>query len=80
MVPYLDNMAHRDLLDLGEVHHHAVVGLTGGFDDLSGKRDFQRIPMPVQVAALALMVGDAMAGVELEAAGNLHKKGDNPGT
>ena len=32
--------------------------------------------MAMQVAALALMLGDAMAGVELESAGDLHGIGD----
>ncbi len=78
VIPHLDDMAHGDLLDFGEVHHHTVVRLAGGLNDLSGERDFQRIAMPVQMTALALMVGNAVAGVEFEAAGDLHKKEDNP--
>ena len=55
-----------DGLDVGEVHDHAVVGTAFGGDDVAGQRDFQRIAVAVQVAALALVVGDAVAGVELQ--------------
>jgi wyosine [tRNA(Phe)-imidazoG37] synthetase (radical SAM superfamily) len=77
MIPGFHDMAHGDLLDLGKVHHHAVVGPAGGFDDLAGEGDFQRVAVPVQVAALALVIGNAMAGIELEAAGDLHGSGGN---
>jgi hypothetical protein len=34
--------------------------------------DLDHVAVPVQVAALAAVVGDAVAGVEFEAAGNQH--------
>jgi wyosine [tRNA(Phe)-imidazoG37] synthetase (radical SAM superfamily) len=79
VIPGFDHMAHGDGLDLRKVHHHAVVRLAGGFDDIADQSNFDGITMPVQVAALALVVGDAMPGVELEAARDLHGIDDNLG-
>ncbi len=79
VIPNRHDMTHGDCLDLGKVHHHAVVWLAGGLDDLAGEGDFQRIAVPVQMAALALVVGNAMTGVEFETACDLHGMGDNPG-
>lgn len=77
VIPDIHDMAHGDGLDLGKVHHHAVIRLAGGLDDFTDETDFQRITMPVQMTALALVIGYAMAGIELEAAGDLHGNGGN---
>ena len=61
-----------DGLDFGKVHHHAVIGPSGGIDHAAAEGDFERVAVPVQVAALALVVGDAVAGIEFEAAGYAH--------
>ena len=41
-------------------------------NDVAGQGDFKCIAMTMQIAALALMGGDAMAGIELKAGGDLH--------
>jgi hypothetical protein len=46
-----------DGLDFGKIHHHAVVGPSGGIDHAAAQGDFERIAVAVQVAALALVVG-----------------------
>src|SRR5690606_17069726 len=66
-VPVIQVVFHpgaHDLLDHPEVDHptHAVhlVGLD---------RDLDPVPMPVDVAALALVAGDPMSCIELDASG-----------
>jgi wyosine [tRNA(Phe)-imidazoG37] synthetase (radical SAM superfamily) len=72
VVPQVDHMSLGDRLDFGKIHHHAVVRPIMGIDDSADECDFQCIAVPVQVPALALVIGDSMAGVEFEAAGNAH--------
>jgi hypothetical protein len=67
MIPGIDHMPFGDGLDLGKIHHHAVVGLSCGVDHAAAKGDFQRITVAVQVAALALVVRDPVARIEFEA-------------
>src|SRR5471030_3006635 len=68
VVPDVDQMFLGQRLDVGEVHDHAVVGIAFDGDDLAGQRDFQRVAVAVQVAALAFVVGNPVAGVEFELA------------
>nr|GEU28565.1 hypothetical protein [Tanacetum cinerariifolium] len=70
VVPHVDQVFLGQRLDVRKVHDHAVVGIAFGGDDLARQRDFQRVTVAVQVAALAFMVGNAVAGVELQLAGN----------
>lgn len=72
MVPRLHDEAHGDFLDLGEVHDHAIVGLAGRLDDLARQRYFESVAMAVQMATLALVVGDTVPGIEFQATGNQH--------
>lgn len=72
MIPAVHDMFLGQRLDFGKVHHHAVGSITIELNHLSGQSDFQRIAMPVQMAALAFMIGNAMAGIEFQAAGDLH--------
>lgn len=72
MVPDVDHVALGDGLDLGEVHHHAVVGTAGAVDDPADERDFQRVAVPVQMPALALVIGNPVACIELKAACDAH--------
>jgi hypothetical protein len=58
---------------LREIHHHSVGRVTVVADDIAGQGDLDRIAVPVQVTTLTLVVGNAMAGVELEAAGDEHR-------
>lgn len=72
VIPSIDQMRLGQRLDFREVHYHPIIGLAGSRDDLPGKRDFDGVPMAVQMSALAAVVGDAMAGIEFEAARDLH--------
>jgi len=73
MIPHLDHLTLGDRLDLGIVHHHSLVSGTGRLYGLAGQRDFDGIAVTVHMAALALMIGDAVTGIEFESAGDLHK-------
>ena len=44
--------------------------LPSRFDDRAHERDFERVAVPVQVAALAFVVGDAVTCIEFKLAGN----------
>src|SRR5471030_1173729 len=66
VVPDVDQVFLGQRLDVGKVHDHAVVGVALDGDDLAGQRDFQRVAVAVQVAALAFVVGNPVAGVEFE--------------
>lgn len=77
VIPEIDDEASGDRLDFGEVHHHAIVGLSDRLDHLAGERDFQRIAVAVEMPALAGVVRDAVSGVELDATGDFHEGRDN---
>lgn len=77
VVPLIDDETPGDRLDLGEIHHHAIVRLPCGLDHLAGERDFQCVTMAVEMTALAGMVGNAVSGVEFEATGDFHEGRDN---
>ena len=47
-------------------------GVAGLVDDGARQGDLDHVAVPVQVAALAAVIGDAVARVEFEAAGNQH--------
>ena len=72
VIPARNDVLLRQCLDVAKIHHHAVGLIAGAFDDVSGKRHLEGVAMAVQVAALTLMVGDAMSGIEFEAAGDEH--------
>jgi len=72
VVPTIDKMLPRQGFYLRKIHDHAVGGIAGFIDDVARQRDFDGIAMPVQMAALTLMIGDSMACIELESAGNTH--------
>ena len=55
---------------MAEIHDHAIVGTAFDFNHRAHQSDFERIAMAVQVAALALVVGDPVAGVEFQFAGD----------
>lgn len=54
------------------LHHHAVNRGSGKPDDLPGQGDLQRVAVAAQVAALAGVVGNAVARVEFQAARDTH--------
>jgi hypothetical protein len=57
-------------LDLREIHHHAIVRPPFLVDHIPLQCDFKHIAVAVKVAALALVIGNAMSSIELQAAGN----------
>jgi len=72
MIPVPDQRFIGNGFDRGKVHHHALLGNTLNADNLAGKGDFERVAMAVQVPALAVMIGNAVAGIKLQPAGNQH--------
>jgi hypothetical protein len=65
-------MLFGDGLDFGKVHHHAVIRPSGRIDDAAAERNFKGVAVAVQVAALALVIGNPVARIEFEAAGYAH--------
>ena len=72
VIPCIHHLLLGDAFHVGEVHHHALLGRALGRDEVAGQRDLDRIAMAVQVFALAVVVGDAMSGIEFQAAGDEH--------
>lgn len=72
MIPDVNQVFICQRLDLREVHHHAIRRVAGLKNDVAGEGDLDCIAMTVQMAALAPVVGDSMACVKFEAAGDLH--------
>lgn len=80
MVPMVDQMPFRQRLDFREIHHHAVSWIPLFFYDLAGKGNFENIAMPMQVAALAPVIGNTMTSIKLKATGDKHDElGDKTG-
>ena len=75
VVPKINQMRFCNFLYLAEVHHHAVTGALIVADNLTGQGYFDGVAVPMKMPALALMIRDSMACVELQAAGDLHGKG-----
>ena len=73
VIPAFDQMLVGNTLDFREVHQHAVGGIVFAAYDITGQRDFKDVAMPVQMAALSFVVGNAMTCIEFEATGNLHE-------
>ncbi len=72
VVPKVDELLLRDMLDVGIIHDHALVGCTFGFYDLPRKRDFDGVAVAMEVAALAFVVGDSVPRVEFETSRDQH--------
>jgi hypothetical protein len=72
VIPGINQFFPGDVFDIGEVHHHALFGQSFSGDDVPGQGDLDRIAMAVQVFALAVVVGDAMSGIEFKAARDIH--------
>lgn len=70
MILEIDQMGLGKRLDVGKIHDHPVIGLTVCLNYRADQRDEQRIAVPVQVATLAFVIRNAVAGVELQLAGN----------
>ncbi|KAG0163919.1 hypothetical protein DFQ28_009441 [Apophysomyces sp. BC1034] len=58
MVPHAHQVLHREPLHIGKVHHHPAVRRAPRLDDFALQRDFEYIPVAVQVSALAAVIRD----------------------
>lgn len=65
VIPQIHHVGLGDGFDVTEVHDHAVGWRAVVVDDMAAQGNFHHIAVAVKVAALALMVGNAMAGIEL---------------
>ena len=72
VIPCVDQLFIGDALHIGKVHHHALFGLAFSRNDVAGQGDFDGVTMPVQMPALAGVVGDAVSCIEFQAAGDEH--------
>ena len=75
MIPLVHQLLIGDTLHIRKIHHHPLFGFAFSRDDVAGQRDFNGVAMSVQVLALAVVVGDAMSGIEFQAAGDEHGGG-----
>lgn len=73
VIPQIDQMPFGQRFDFRKIHHHAVVGIAGIVVNGSGQGDLHGVAMAMQIAALTLMVGDTVSGVEFQTAGNVHR-------
>jgi ABC-type uncharacterized transport system permease subunit len=74
MIPAIDQMLFGQCLDVGEIHDHAVCRIAVTADDITGKRNLNRITVAVQMPALALVIRYTVTGIKLKAAGDKHRK------
>ena len=72
VIPLVDQFLLCDALYIGKIHHHALFGLPFRLDDVARQGDLDRIAVPVQVFALAVVVGDAVSCIEFKAACDEH--------
>lgn len=72
MVPQVDQILLGDCLYFGEVHNHTNYRGSHRHDDLSRQRDLYCVAMTVQISALALVIGNAVAGIEFEPSRDAH--------
>lgn len=75
VIPQVCDMLLGNRLDVSEIHHHAVLSRAIVVDDAAGQGDLDYVAMPVEMPALTTMVWNAVAGIEFEAAGDLHGNG-----
>jgi len=80
VIPLVDQMLLGQPLHMGKVHDHAIFRPTGGIDHPAGQGDLKCIPVAVQMTALALVIRNAMTGIEFQTAGNLHGFDGNLGS
>ena len=72
VVPVGDEVFVGDGFDERKIQHHAVARVAGAVERFAFQREFQRVAVAVQVAALAGVFGDAVACVKFKAAGDAH--------
>jgi hypothetical protein len=70
VIPQIDEMFHRERFDVREIHDHAAIRRALGLHEIALQRDLQHVSVAVEIAALAAVIGDAVARVEFEFSGN----------
>ena len=63
-------MDFRQPFDFGKIQHHAIAGVPFLLKRIPFQRDMQYITVPVQVSALAVVIRNAVSGIEFEFSGN----------
>jgi hypothetical protein len=58
----------------GKIGDHALFGVAFGSDDVTADGNFDRVAVPMEVPAPAVVVGNPMTGVEFEPAGDAHRE------
>jgi len=64
VIPGIDNQLPGNGLDVGKIHYHTFRGCADGLHDLAFQRDFDRVAVSMQVAALAFVVRNAVPSIE----------------
>ena len=72
MIPTVNDVLPGKRLDLLEIHEHAICGITLLPDYVARKSHLKHIAMPMQMSALAFVIGNPVTGIEFEATGNAH--------
>ena len=72
VIPHIDEVLLGDRLHFGEVHDHPIDRGAGDLDNFPCQRDLQRVPVSMQVSARALVIRDAVTGIEFEPSSDAH--------
>lgn len=70
VIPCIYQFFLGDALHVRKIHHHTLLRTPFSRDDIAGECDLDGIAMAMQMFALAVVVWDAMSGIEFEAAGD----------
>ena len=70
VVPKIHKMLVGQRLDVAKVHDHAVVRLAVLLHHIAGQGNEQGVAVAMQVAALAVVVGNAVTGIEFHFSGD----------
>ena len=70
MVPMRNQMGFGQSFHFREIENHAVAGIAILFMRIALERYMQYVTVPVQITALAVMIGNPVSGIELEFSGN----------
>ena len=74
MIPWRDDVLLDQRFQTREIGDHALFGVTLDSHNIAADSDFNCIAVAVQVAALTLVIGYAVASVEFKPAGDAHRE------
>jgi len=69
MIPFSDQVFHGQGFHVGEIHHHTAIRCPDILDQIAFERNLDHITMPMQIAALAAVIGDAVPCIEFKFTG-----------